>query len=144
MIRTTCPVPGGTGVPPWGCHGFLHWLMHGAGVDTQTSYAYDFFSGVGPFLVGLSGWIVVIGAGIAWYRHWNCHATWWCWRHARHPLTDPGSGETHLLCWRHHPGQRHKRWSLEHIQGVWERSAHARRAGTQDGSPVDGHSRPGS
>lgn len=119
-----CPVPGGVGVPPWGCAGPAHWFFHVTGIDTQTSYFYDAVSGAVPCLALLA----LIAGAIGAFRHWNCHATWWCWRHAKHVLTDPETGESHALCWRHHPGQRHKHWKPHHIEDVWRRHLERQRA----------------
>ena len=54
----------------------MHWLLHILGIDTQQSYAYDFWSGFGTQIS------LIIG-GIALYRKHNCHGPW-CPRIGKH------------------------------------------------------------
>lgn len=99
----------------------LHWLAHVAGVDTQLSYWYAFYSGVSASAAGwVSAWGVLFTAILA-YRRWSCRYAWWCPRHADHPLTDPDSGESRSYCHRHHPGTRHRHWTPDRIEDVWRR-----------------------
>ncbi len=50
----------------------LHDLLHWTGIDTQQSYFYDFWSGIGTQITLLVGIIAAI-------RHHNCHVKG-CWR----------------------------------------------------------------
>jgi hypothetical protein len=49
----------------------VHWLAHVLGVDTQTSYWYAFYSGVGAKLLPNLGEVAL--AWVWWHKH-NCHA----------------------------------------------------------------------
>lgn len=105
MIRHLCPVPGGMGVPPWGCTGPVHWLMHVTGIDSQTSYFYDAFSGAVPCLALLALFAGVVG----WYRKHNCKKPW-CLRWGHYLAAD------HIpLCRRHHPDLAGRKLTLEVI-----------------------------
>lgn len=127
MVNRTCPVPGGVmGVPPGGCSGFLHWLMHTGGVDTQNSYFYDFVSGVGPMLLTAVSVIAIFATAVAAYRRWSCRRSFWCPRHGHYPLTDPDTGETRSFCHVHHPGVTRKHWKPHHVEDVWRRHLAAR------------------
>lgn len=67
----------------------LHWLAHVTGVDTQQSYFYDFWSGIGTQLT-----VLLAGAG-AYHKH-QCSRPR-CWRVGKH--TRDGSA----WCIRHRP-----------------------------------------
>jgi hypothetical protein len=69
-------------------HDILHWL----GIDTQQSYFYDFWSGVGT-QVKIT-WIAILY--IVWRRN-NCIVPR-CWRITRQ-VTNGG----HHVCHKHHP-----------------------------------------
>lgn len=68
----------------------VHWLVHLLGIDTQASWAYDYWSGCGTQLPSL-----VLAA--AWYHRSNCHARR-CLRVGKH--THEGTP----YCARHRPG----------------------------------------
>lgn len=67
----------------------LHFLLHLLGIDTQQSYAYDFWSGVGTQLA-------VLGGTLAALKHHNCHKKG-CWRLGH---VDPKHGFP--SCRKHH------------------------------------------
>ena len=67
------------------------WLIHLLGIDTQQSWAYDFWSGVATQLP-LPNWIIAI----IWYRRHNCHAKG-CPRLGKHQHEGTG------YCRHHHP-----------------------------------------
>lgn len=56
----------------------MRWLIHALGIDTQQSWAYDFWSGVATQLP-LPNWIIAA----VWYRRHNCHEAR-CHRLGRH------------------------------------------------------------
>lgn len=75
----------------------LGWLAHVLGIDTQGSYWYAFYSGVGAKLIPNPGELLLAWL---WWRRNNCHAhrclligrhlhegTPWCRRH--HPDPHP-------------------------------------------------------
>lgn len=74
-----------------------------AGCPGGSAHNYNFWSGFGSDLGeysiagGMWGNVVVV-----WRAH-TCHYTWWCWRHAAHPLEGTG----YKLCHVHHPDERH-------------------------------------
>lgn len=74
----------------------IHEILRLTGIDTQQSYAYDFWSGIGTQ-------ITLIIAIIAALRHKNCHVKG-CWR-LGHP--DPAHGFP--ACHKHH--------SMKHLRG---------------------------
>lgn len=135
LHHLTCPVPGSGpdgralyGTPPWGCTGPVHWIMHGLGIDTQISYFYDFASGSGPMMLTL---LVSLGIITGWFVAWRkvtCEHSFWCPGHRLHDLTDPGTGETHRYCHRHHPGTRSFHWHPEKRLEVWRRNQASRDA----------------
>ena len=69
----------------------MHWLWHALGIDTQQSWAYDFWSGIGTQfkLTGLLLPYVL-------YRKHNCHVHK-CWRIGRF------QADRWVVCARHHP-----------------------------------------
>lgn len=71
----------------------MHWFIHVLGIDTQQSYAYDFWSGIGPVLFGQFPILVGLIIGL---KHRNCHVKG-CWR-LGHP--DPTHGFP--ACRKHH------------------------------------------
>lgn len=76
----------------------IHWLIHLLGIDTQQSWAYDFWSGFGPCLISAT----TLGAGVwAFVRSRNCHVHR-CWRIGRHRV----AGTEHVVCRHHHPDPR--------------------------------------
>lgn len=54
------------------------WLVHVLGIDTQQSWAYDYWSGVGT-QVSLPNVVLAV----LWYRHNCCHRPW-CPRMGKH------------------------------------------------------------
>lgn len=71
----------------------LHTLAHLLGIDTQSSYWYAFYSGVGAKLLPNPSEVLL--AGLWWHRN-NCHRRR-CWRVGKHaPDGTP-------YCTRHHP-----------------------------------------
>lgn len=138
-----CPVPGSGpngialyGVPPYGCTGPVHWVLHGLGVDSQIGYFYDFASGSGPMFLTLLVSLSVIGTAVAAYRRWSCQQSFWCMRHGHYPLTDPDTHETRNYCWKHHPGVSRKHWDFAHIEDVWRRHTEHKQAATVDTEPA--------
>jgi hypothetical protein len=73
----------------------LHWL----GADSGSGTAYLLWSGVVGDITIVAA---MIGAPVLLFRKHNCEVRW-CWRIARHDLTDQATGLTHQLCRRHHP-----------------------------------------
>lgn len=67
----------------------MHWLIHVLGIDTQQSFAYDFWSGCGTQLPSL-----VLAA--AWLHRANCH-------HPRCPRIGKHSPDGTPYCTRHLP-----------------------------------------
>ena len=76
-----------------------HWFVHLTGVDTQQSWAYDFWSGVGPCLISALGMSTLI-TGL--WHGLNCHkpgclrigrhkvaGSPWCNRHQGEAREDP-------------------------------------------------------
>lgn len=64
----------------------MHGLAHVLGLDSQTSYWYCYWSGIGTQVnLGL------LGGGAAWWAKHNCRARR-CWRMTHHE---------HGLCGRH-------------------------------------------
>lgn len=59
----------------------------------QTTGGYNFVSGIGSDI----GEITVVGLGVAWLHHHNCHVAG-CWRLHWRPTA---AGD--LVCRRHHP-----------------------------------------
>lgn len=122
-----CTIPGSgpnggplLGVPPYGCTGPVHFVLHGLGVDTQVGYFYGFASGSGPMFLTLLVSLTVFGTAVAAYKRWSCQESFWCFRHGKHTLTDPATGETHHYCWRHHPGGHSKHWDAAKRLEIWE------------------------
>lgn len=72
----------------------MSWLLHVLGIDTQQSYYYDFWSGVGPVIFGQ---LPILGALIIHFKHKNCHVKH-CWRFDT--AIDPAHGWP--ACKRHH------------------------------------------
>ena len=56
----------------------MHWLIHILGIDTQQSWAYDFWSGIAT-----QASLLLAGAAIV--RKHNCHHPW-CPRISRHTV----------------------------------------------------------
>ena len=72
----------------------MHWLIHLRGIDPQSSWAYDAWSGCSPALLTST----TITAGILTFaRRRNCEVRG-CWRLGRHQ-----TAAGHLVCRRHHP-----------------------------------------
>ncbi len=72
-----------------------HWLIHLLGIDTQQSWAYDFWSGIGPCIIAF----VSLGlTSLTVYLVFNCHVTG-CKRVGRFPA----AGGQYKTCRRHHP-----------------------------------------
>lgn len=72
-----------------------HGLQHYLGIDTQSSYNYDFVSGVGPMIVALlsySGILLIV------WHHLNCHQDG-CFRIGRYQV----AGGRFRTCRGHHP-----------------------------------------
>lgn len=69
-------------------------ILHWTGVDTQQSYFYDFWSGIGPVIFGQ---LPILISLLLYFRHHNCHIKG-CWR-LGHP--DPRGGGF-PACKRHH------------------------------------------
>ena len=91
----------------------MHLLLHVLGIDTQQSYAYDFWSGFGPCLIAS----LTLGTGLwAYIRQRNCHVRR-CWRLGRHKVP----GTEHVVCGRHAP---HERPSHADVIRDWERARH--------------------
>ena len=72
-----------------------HWIVHILGIDTQQSWAYDFWSGIGPCLISL----VALGlTSLTVYLVFNCHQ-FGCKRVGRYPV----AGGQYRTCRKHHP-----------------------------------------
>lgn len=67
----------------------MHLIAHVLGIDTQSSYFYDFWSGVGTQLT-----VVLSAAGL--YRKHQCHRAW-CARIGKHVVDGTP------WCTKHHP-----------------------------------------
>jgi len=65
------------------------------GWDNPNSFGYLFHSGSGA-TVELAAWGTVL-----WAWRTSCHERRWCLRHGRHDLTDPETGVTVKVCWKH-------------------------------------------
>jgi hypothetical protein len=65
------------------------------GWDSGTSGGYLFQSGSGATLE-----LAVWGTLVYLWRS-SCSDRRWCLRHGRHAITDPQTGVTHKVCWRH-------------------------------------------
>lgn len=83
------------------------------GWDSANSFGYLFHSGSGATLE-----LIVWGTWL-WLWRSSCQARRWCMRHASHNLTDPESGTSHKMCWRH-AGLEHK-YGLERIREIQAR-----------------------
>jgi hypothetical protein len=77
-----------------------HWLAHffGFSAGDGNGSPYLFWSGTG----GLAERALELLA-IGWLFLWrtSCHDRRWCLRHGRHAVTDPETGVTHKVCWKH-------------------------------------------
>lgn len=73
----------------------MHWLAHVFGVDTQASYWYAFYSGVGAKLLPNPADVAL---GWMWWHRNNCHQPR-CLLVGKHDLDGT------LYCTRHHPGR---------------------------------------
>lgn len=80
----------------------MHWLLtpwweirRVMGWDNGASFGYLFHSGSGATLE-LGAWGTVL-----WAWKTSCHERRWCLRHGRHDVTDPETGVTHRVCWKH-------------------------------------------
>lgn len=71
----------------------MRWLAHILGIDTQGSYWYAFYSGVGAKLIPNPGELVL---AFLWYRHHTCHERG-CLRLGKHQLDGTP------YCTKHHP-----------------------------------------
>lgn len=91
----------------------MHWVLHVLGIDTQQSRWYDLWSGIATQAS-------VLGAAYGIYRKHNCGRRW-CWRLGRYQLTDPDTKVTRVLCWRHHPGIRHKHLTADLIRRIHQK-----------------------
>lgn len=88
----------------------IHGILHVLGIDTQQSYWYDFWSGIGTQIS-----LLLLGIGA--YRRHNCHARW-CPRLGKHPV----AGTPFTTCRKHHPGMQPHTHSAEHIRSAWTRA----------------------
>jgi hypothetical protein len=70
-------------------------IRHLMGWDDPNSFGYLFHSGSGATLE------IVIWGSLLWFWRTSCDDRRWCLRHGRHPITDPESGVTHKVCWKH-------------------------------------------
>lgn len=73
-----------------------HWLAHVLGLDNASGTAYLAWSGAGGDLAEFA----IAGALLGLIRKHNCEVHR-CWRMGRH-VTAAG----HMVCRRHHPGER--------------------------------------
>lgn len=95
----------------------MHWLWFHLGLSSGNTAWYLFPSGWGGILL-VSGSILSVPF-TTWRRH-NC-------RHRRCPwighygLTDPATGVTEMLCWRHHPDKHHKHMTGDRIAEIQKR-----------------------
>lgn len=71
----------------------VRWVAHVLGIDTQSSYFYAFYSGIGAKLVPSPAEAALVWL---WYRRNQCHAQG-CWLLGRH--MHEGTG----WCGWHHP-----------------------------------------
>ena len=74
----------------------------------------------GPFYNFYSGLftVLVVWAGVA--RAHNCNARW-CPRIGRHDFTNPDTGVTRRLCWRHHPEVHSRTVTTARIRDIQHR-----------------------
>jgi hypothetical protein len=71
------------------------------GWDNPNSFGYLFQSGSGSTLI-----LAVWGTVLWWFRG-SCKVAWSCLRPGRHDVTDPVTGATHRLCYKHAGVGRH-------------------------------------
>lgn len=89
----------------------LHWL----GADNASGTAYLLWSGVvGDVTIVFA----VLGTPVLLYRRHNCGVRW-CWRIARHDLTDQVTGLVHHLCRVHHPEHPGRPVTARELQKAW-------------------------
>ena len=72
--------------------GMIHFLLHVLGIDTQQSYWYDLWSGIGAK-------IDLLFLGVIYIVHHNCHVKG-CWRLGKHVYNGTP------YCTKHHPEGR--------------------------------------
>lgn len=94
-------------------HAAWHWFLHVTGTSNETGPFYAFWSGFGSDL----GELTLIGTVAAAWRTQTCHASFWCWRHGRHPTADG----VYRLCAKHHPDVP-RRVTLAHIHAEHHRA----------------------
>ena len=79
----------------------MHWITPWweirrlMGWDQGNSFGYLFHSGSGA-TIELAAW----GTTVYLWRT-SCHDRRWCLRHGRHQVTDPETGVSHMVCWKH-------------------------------------------
>ena len=86
-------------------HVFLNW----SGASNPAGTTYGFWSGFGS---DLGEFAIIVGLYSIYKKH-NCHIKG-CWRIAHHQFIDKSTGDTYLLCRKHHPNIP-KRITIEHI-----------------------------
>ena len=97
----------------------MHWLTpwweirRVMGWDNPNSFGYLFQSGSGA-TVELAVWGTVL-----WWFRGSCKVAWSFLRPGRHDITDPASGATHRLCYKHAGARKHL--GRRYLAGLRER-----------------------
>ena len=96
----------------------MHWLEHFFGFDAGQGNGahYLFWSGAGSDLA----YLTFLAAPFVYYRKVNCKQQG-CPRIGHYEFTNPDTGVTRMLCWKHHPDVHAKRLTRERVAEIQKR-----------------------